>query len=29
MGSTLPGMQHGPYSSPIGCMTLDVPYYNK
>ena len=24
-----PGMRHGPYSSPIGCMTLDVPYYNK
>ncbi len=24
-----PGMQQGPYSSPIGCMTLDVPYYNK
>ena len=24
-----PGMQHGPYSSPIGCMTLDVLYYNK
>ena len=24
-----PGMQHGPYSSPKGCMTFEVRYYNK
>ncbi len=24
-----PGMRHGPYSSPKGCMTFEVRYYNK
>ena len=24
-----PGMPHGPYSSPKGCMTFEVRYYNK
>ncbi len=24
-----PGMLHGPYSSPKGCMTFEVRYYNK
>ena len=25
-GSRLPGMEHGPYSIPLGCMTLEIRY---
>ena len=25
-GSRLPGMKHGPYSIPLGCMTMEFRY---